>query len=94
MKILYKSSENEMIAVYLNEKIKSERYVKQIDEIIKKEKIDRNIILNPNFENNIENQLRQIILETFRGYGTNKGIFENFPKNIDWNWAILKKMIF
>jgi hypothetical protein len=91
MKILYKSSENEMIALFLYEEIKSERYVKQIDEIIINEKIDRNIIYNPNFKNNKENQLRRIILEKFRGYGINKGIFENFPEIMDWNWAILEK---
>jgi hypothetical protein len=90
MKILNKSSENEMIALFLNGEIKSERWVNQINEIIEKKNIDKNIILNPNLNNNNENQLRKLVLKIFRGYN-NKEIFKNFPKKIDWNWALLDK---
>jgi hypothetical protein len=90
MKILDKSSENEMIALFLYEEIKSERYENRINEILKIENIQKNIILNPNLDSNYENELRKIVLKKFRGYN-NKEIFENFPKKIDWNWAILDK---
>jgi hypothetical protein len=90
MEILDKSSENEMIAIFLFEEIKSKRWVNKIDEIIKKENIDRSIIFNPNLNNNDENRLRKLVLKKFRGYN-NKEIFKNFPKKIDWNWAILNK---
>ena len=90
MKILNKSSENEMIALFLNGEIKSQRWENKINEIIKKENINENIIINPNLNNNNENKLRKLVLKIFRGYN-NKEIFKNFPKKIDWNWAILDK---
>jgi len=90
MKILNKSSENEMIALFLNGEIKSKRWGNKINEIIKKENINENIIINPNLNNNNENKLRKLVLKIFRGYN-NKEIFKNFPKKIDWNWAILDK---
>ena len=90
MKILNKSSENEMIAIFLNGEIKSERWVNRINEIIQKNNVNKNIIINPNLNNNDENQLRKLVLKIFRGYN-NKEIFKNFPKKIDWNWALLDK---
>jgi hypothetical protein len=62
MEILDKSSEDEMIALFLFEEIKSKRWVNKIDEIIKKENIDKNIIFNPNLNNNDENRLRKLVL--------------------------------
>ena len=90
MKILSKSSENEMVALFLYEEIKSERWVNQINKILKKENINKNIIFNPDLNDNEENRLREMVLKEFRGYNDRK-IFNNFPKNIDWNWAILDK---
>jgi len=90
MKIFNKSSEDEMIAIFLNGEIKSERWVNQINEIIEKNNINKNIIINPNLNNIEENQLRKLVLKIFRGYN-NKEIFKNFPKKIDWNWVLLDK---
>ena len=80
-----------MIALFLFEEIKSERYEDRINEILKNENIPKNIIFNPNLDNNYENGLRKIVLKKFRGYN-NEEIFENFPKKIEWNWAILDKI--
>jgi hypothetical protein len=90
MRILGKSSENEMISLFISEEIKSARYKNNILEIINTEKIDRNIIDNPDLNNKKDNKLRKLILKKFRGYN-NKGIFTNFPKKVDWNWALLDK---
>ena len=90
MKILGKSFENEMVSLFLYEEIKSERWVNKINEILKKENINKDIILNPNLNNNSENQSRKLVLKKFRGYN-NKELFNNFPKKIDWNWVLLSK---
>jgi hypothetical protein len=90
MKILSKSSENEMIALFLNGELKSARWADKIEKIIEKENINKNIIENPNLNNNDENNLRKLVLRIFRGYN-NKELFENFPKKIDWNWVLLDK---
>jgi hypothetical protein len=68
MKILNKSSENEMVALFLYEEIKSERWVNQINKILKKENINKNIIFNPDLNDNEENRLRKMVLKDFRGY--------------------------
>jgi hypothetical protein len=90
MKILNKGSENEMVSLFLSGEIKSERWKNKIIEITEKNNIDINIIYSPNLNNNDENKSRKLILEKFRGYN-NKELFNNFPKKIDWNWAILNK---
>jgi len=90
MKILNKSSENEMVSLFLYEEIKSERWVNQINKILDKENINKNIILNPDLNDKNENELRKLVLKIFRGYN-NKKIFKNYPENIDWNWVILDK---
>jgi hypothetical protein len=88
MQILSKSSENEMVSLFLFEEINSERWKNKITEIMENNNIDKNIVLNPNLNDNNENKQRKSILKYFRGYN-NKKIFENFPKKIDWKWAIL-----
>ena len=90
MKILNKSSENEMVSLFLYEEIKSERWVNQINKILDKENINKNIILNPDLNDKNENELRKLVLKIFRGYN-NKKIFKNYPENINWNWVILDK---
>jgi hypothetical protein len=90
MKVLGKSSENEMISLFISEEVKSARFKNNILEIINTEKIDRNIVDNPDLNNKKENKLRKLILKKFRGYN-NKGIFTDFPKSIDWNWVTLDK---
>jgi hypothetical protein len=90
MKIKNKSSENEMVSLFLSGEIKSERWKNKIIEITEKNNIDINIINSPNLNNKEENKSRKLILEKFRGYNK-KELFNNFPKKIDWNWAILNK---
>jgi hypothetical protein len=90
MKILGKSSEDEMISLFIFEEIKSARFKNNILEIINTEKIDKNIIDNPDLNNKKDNKLRKLILKKYRGYD-NKGIFTNFPGTVDWNWAVLDK---
>ena len=90
MEIIGKSSENEMVSQFLFQEIKSERWKNKIIEIMEHDNIDKNMVLKPNLNNINENKIRKLILKKFRGYN-NKELFKNFPKNIDWNWAILDK---
>ena len=90
MKISGNSSENEMVSLFLSEEIKSERWKNEIVKIMELNNIKNNVILNPNLNDENENNLRKQILKQFRGYN-NTEIFENFPQNMKWNWAILDK---
>jgi hypothetical protein len=90
MKILHESSENEMVAVFLYGELNSERWKNKILEIMDDKNIDKRIVLNPKLNDVNENKARTYLLRKFRGYN-DKEIFENFPKTINWNWAILNK---
>jgi len=90
MKIIGKSSEDEMVSQFLIQEIKSERWKNKIFKIMEHDNIDKKIVLKPNLGDINENKIRKLILKKFRGYN-NKELFENFPKKIDWNWAMLDK---
>lgn len=89
MQILSKSSKDEMVALFLKEELNSKRFRDTLLGIIKKANIDESLILNYNLKNANENKIRKLILKEYRGYENNTGIFENFPKNIEWFWAEL-----
>lgn len=87
MKILSKSSEYEMVALFLKEEISSKRFKNNLLTIINNFKVNINLIIDYNLNNKIENDIRKKILSEYRGYNKNKEIFKNFPKNIEWFWC-------
>lgn len=91
MKLLNQISEDEVIAVFLKTEIKSNRFGKRILDSLKKDKKSKNIIINPNLEDTKENQYRKKLLGKVRGFGINKYLFENFPKDVKWYKAIVEK---
>jgi hypothetical protein len=84
MRVLKKSSENEMIALFLKEEINSVRYNKKIVKLLEKMNIDEAVVVNCDLTNDEENKSRRKLLAQYRGYGLNKDIFKNFPVHIDW----------
>lgn len=84
MKILRKSSENEMLSEFLRAEYGSNRFSEQIDTVLKKLGFDTHIILSADLQNNAENAQRKKLMGDFRGYGLNKELFENFPTSIEW----------
>ena len=89
MKIISDSSENEMIALFLNEEIKSKRFSEKLNKIISKLNIDSSIIIDYDLTNDNDNKLRKEILKIYRGYSLNEGLFKNFPDTIKWTWVDL-----
>ncbi|MDE6726476.1 MAG: hypothetical protein K2J80_00885 [Oscillospiraceae bacterium] len=85
MNILKASSEDEMIAEYLNAEYRSERFSEQIKEAMKKLSLNENIILSADLNNSSENIARKKLLGEYRGYGLNRELFENFPNDIQWS---------
>jgi len=80
MKILRKSTENEMILNFLKGELTSYRFSEKLLKVLKKLNLTKDIIINADLNNFIENKLRKTILEEFRGYNKNEVLFENFPK--------------
>ncbi len=79
-----------MILEFLKGEIKSERFIENLHRILNALKIDDNIITNGNIDNRKENILRKTILHHYRGY-PDKEVFNKFPKNIIWKYALLSK---
>ncbi len=91
MEYIGESSENEMIALFLQTEAKSPRYRDKILQIISDMGVDSSIVIDPNIKSDEENALRKEILSRFRGFGKDKEIFDGFPKNVRWVWVNLTK---
>ena len=91
MRITKGISEDEMIAVFLKGEIGSFRFGEKIIKYLELDNQNRKIIDNPNIDNNEENKYRRNLFEKYRGYGSNKELFENFPQDVAWKRAILEK---
>lgn len=86
MKKIRDASEDEMILVYLQEEIESERFSDDIIKVLETLGLHKDIICKGNIENSIENEQRKKILSLFRGY-PDKEIFENYPKMARWEFV-------
>lgn len=86
MKIIRKSSEDEMLLEYLKSEINSKRFSERLENTLIELNISKDIIINGNLENEDENKKRKLIMEKFRGYPT-EDIFERFPKEIKWSYV-------
>ena len=86
MKIIRKSSEDEMLLEYLKSEINSKRFSERLENTLTELNISKDIIINGNLENEDENKKRKLIMEKFRGYPT-EDIFERFPKEIKWSYV-------
>ena len=89
MEFIKKSSEDEMIAVFLNAEINSVRFGDGLVEIIKKLNLQNSIITEPNLFDDKENKIRKNIIANYRGYGANRDLFEGFPNVHNWEWVYL-----
>lgn len=85
MKVLRKSSEEEMLIEFLRAEYSSERFSEQIRDAITKLQYDEKIIISPDIHSTAENLQRKRLMGEFRGYGLNRELFENFPAVTGWN---------
>lgn len=91
MEILEQISEDQVIAEFLKGEINSKRFGKKILRILDQDNRVHSVILNPNFNNEQDNLYRRILLGKTRGYGKNREMFQNFPKDVIWSRALFHK---
>lgn len=91
MEYICESSENEMLALFLQTEVKSERYRDKIFQILTELEADESIVLAPDMSIEEDNTVRKKIMSRFRGYGEDKELFEGFPKKVRWVWVHLSK---
>jgi len=87
MKIIRQSAENEMIHEFLKMEIASNRYSKQIKDILNELGLPIEIITNGDILSQQESAARAEVLNRFRGYGRDEELFINYPAKVDWVWA-------
>ena len=84
MRKIRDSSEDEMIAIYLQTELSSVRFRQKLELHMQQEKIDARIIQEPDWHNAAENVLRRTLLGVYRGYGQNEDYFPDFPVDVRW----------
>lgn len=73
-----------MIIEFLKAEYRSDRFSEQIREELRKLRLEECLLSEANVENSMENEERRRLLGEFRGYGRNRGLFENFPTVMKW----------
>ena len=91
MKKIRNISEGEMIAVFLQTEINSNRWSSNILSLLDKDGKSRTIIDKPDLANTEENNYRKKLLGDFRGYGRNEELFTDFPNDVTWIRAKLNR---
>src|SRR5438874_2213987 len=91
MRKIRDSSEDEMIAVYLQTEANSTRFRADIVAYMQQERIDPRMLHVPDWRNAQENALRRAILGVHRGYGRNQGYFKGFPADVRWERVALTR---
>ncbi|QBD76834.1 hypothetical protein EPA93_12795 [Ktedonosporobacter rubrisoli] len=91
MRKIQEISEDEMIAIYLQTELSSVRFRQKLEVHIQQEKIDLNILQEPDLHNASENALRRKLLGEYRGYGQNRGYFTDFPAHVRWERVRLSR---
>jgi len=84
MKIIGQITEDEVISTFLMAEIESDRFGPRLMSIMKTHHASPSLINNPDLNNNTENKIRRNLLGEFRGFGQNKELFKDFPKEISW----------
>ena len=91
MRKIRDSSEDEMIAVFLQTEWNSIRFRADIEAYARQERIDPRVLHVPDWRNAPENARRRVILGVHRGYGRNEGYFKGFPADVRWERVTLTR---
>ena len=83
--------EEEMVAHFLLTELRSERFGKQIQRLLQRNRLNPKIIEQPDLKNPSENLHRANLLGEFRGYGRDAGVFKDLPDDVQWWRAFLSQ---
>jgi len=89
MRILRESDETEMVAVFLQGELSSERFGAAVRDALVAVGEPERLLANPDLDDEHANQVRNTVLAATRGYGEDRELFEYFPAEVQWVWAQL-----
>lgn len=91
MRKIQESSEDEMIALFLQAEFRSARFHQTLEVLAQHVRIDPALLRDPNWHDADENAQRKALLGRYRGYGRNEGYFQGFPPRMHWAWVRLTR---
>ena len=87
MRILRESDEAEMVAIFLQGELSSERFGAAVRDALLALGEPERLLTNPDLHDEHANQARGAVFAATRGYGEDRELFEYFPAEVDWVWA-------
>lgn len=89
MRILGESSEEDMVAVFLQGELSSHRFGPAVrDALLAGDELEW-LLTDPDVNDQRANQARRAVLAATRGYGEDRELFEHFPAAVKWVGAQL-----
>jgi hypothetical protein len=89
MRILGTSSEDEMVAAFLQAEIASPRWAATIEFWLRVAHAPSTVVESPVIADPIQSSLRRLLLSIYRGWARNDLLFAGFPRTVSWDRAAL-----
>lgn len=87
MRILRESDAAEMVAVFLQGELSSERFGAAVRDALRALGESERLLTHPDLRDGRANQARRAVLAATRGYSEDRELFEYFPAEVEWVWA-------
>jgi hypothetical protein len=89
MRVIGPATEDDMVLAFLRAELDSARFSGDVHAALAELGLDRTLIDQADPIDAEGSLSRHRVLEAYRGYGRNIGLFEGFPEDISWSWAAL-----
>jgi hypothetical protein len=89
VRVLRSGSEDEMVACLLGAEVTSARFGAFVRAALADAGESDLLLTRPDTSDAAENAVRRALLATTRGYGEDRDVFEDFPRGVRWEWALL-----
>jgi hypothetical protein len=89
MRLIETIGEADMVAIFLRTEIQSERYVRELLQLLEQDGMRRAIVDDPDTTSAADNAYRLHLLNNFRGYQLRQGYFQEFPDQVVWQRVAL-----
>jgi hypothetical protein len=89
MRSVRPSSEDGMIALFLETELASIRHGPRLRGLLNAHALPQRIVVAPDLTNPTESARRRQLLDAHRGYDARVGLFAGFPGDVCWEWVVL-----